>query len=65
MRFLPDIYAPPPARRDPCFLETLNDNLFSKARVTPEVRVAAPAEIDKILPACWMQGQGKTGACNI
>lgn len=36
------------SRRDACFREILNDNLFSKARVTPDVHVTSPAEIDKI-----------------
>ena len=36
-------------RDDPCFQEMVGDTLFAKARVTPEVRLASPAEVEGLL----------------
>jgi phenylacetate-CoA ligase len=36
-------------RDDPCFRETVSYTLYAKARVTPEVRLTSPAEVDALL----------------
>jgi phenylacetate-CoA ligase len=36
-------------RDDPCFQKMVGDTLFAKARVTPEVHLASPAEIEGLL----------------
>lgn len=36
-------------RDDPCFRKTVGDTLYAKARVTPEVRLASPAEVEALL----------------
>lgn len=36
-------------RDDPCFRKMVSDTLYTKARVTPEVHLASPAEIEALL----------------
>jgi phenylacetate-CoA ligase len=36
-------------RDDPCFRETVSYTLYAKARVTPEVRLTSPAEVEALL----------------
>ena len=36
-------------RDDPCFQKMVGDTLFAKARVTPEIRLASPAEVEGLL----------------
>ena len=36
-------------RKDTCFRKLVSGTLFSKIRVTPEVRLTSPAALDKIL----------------
>jgi phenylacetate-CoA ligase len=36
-------------RKDNCFRKMINDTLYSKARVTPDVSLEEPAELEKVL----------------
>ena len=36
-------------RDDPCFQKLVSDTLYAKARVTPEIRLTSPREVERLL----------------